>query len=57
MEPSYSCVRTGGETDKHHEKGSPLGNFANERECITYVYVYRVSGLEVYKNTCLCFST
>ena len=21
------------------------------------MYVYRVSGLEVYKNTCLCFST
>ena len=22
-----------------------------------YMYIYRVSGLEVYKNTCLCFST
>jgi len=21
------------------------------------IYIYRVSGLEVYKNTCLCFST
>ena len=38
----------------------PSRNLSEGNYCVSggvYICIYRVSGLEVYKNTCFCFST